>query len=331
MSATIRAATLTNYEQIAAECGLDGRALVVEVGLPPRCVTDPDLPISAKQAAAALELAAERACEPAFGLRMAASRRLSNLGPLGLLLRDQPTLRRALEELILHIHVHNPAFSLTLEEADGWVSLREETVLDGAPSVRQAVELAMGTTFRFLQIFLGEKWRPKMVSFRHAAPRNTSWHRRVFGNAISFGEEFNDIVCNARDLEAPNPGADPVMAKYSQRVLEMDSGANAKMSARVRKLVVLLLPRGHCHADLVAEHLGVTRRTVYNHLAAEGISFKELVDGMRKELLNSYLHENARTLSEVSGLLGFSELSVFSRWHRKQFGRTASQQRTLFS
>lgn len=325
MSTILRAAALTNFEQIAQACGLDARALVTEVGLPLRCLVEPDLRIPAHQTVALLELAAERAREPAFGLRMAASRRLSNLGPLGLLLRDQPTLRHALQELARHVHLHNAAFSLTLVEVGDWVSLREETVLDAGLSVRQAVEMAMGTTFRMLQIFLGESWRPRTVGFRHAAPRNMAWHRKVFGASIAFGQEFNDIVCNARDLEAPNPGADPIMARYSQRLLEMDAGPQTSMADRVRKLVVLLLPRGHCGADQVAEQLGVTRRTVANHLAAEGTTFKALVDAMRKELLASYLTESTRPLSDVAPMLGFSEPSAFSRWHRNQFGQSATR------
>jgi len=324
MSLTLRAAVLTNFEKIATECGLNARQLVAECGLPARCLDEPDLSITAKQAAQLLELASERGKEPAFGLRMAASRRLSNLGPLGMLLRDQPTLRHALQEVAAHVHLHNAAFSLNLVDEQEWVHVREETVLEHGAAVRQSVELAMGTTFRILQTFLGDKWQPKRVTFRHAAPRNTQWHRSIFGNAISFAQEFNDIVCNARDLEAPNPGADPVMARYSQRLLEMDTGSHASMSDQVRKLVVLLLPRGHCSADRIAQHLGMSRRTVHNHLAAEGTSFKALVDGMRKELLENYVSENVRTLSEVATMLGFSELSAFSRWHRSQFNCSAS-------
>jgi AraC-like DNA-binding protein len=327
MSVVCRAATLTHFEQIATECGLNVHALLAEVGLPERCLADPDLLVPAKLAIALLELAAVRSGEPAFGLRMAASRRLSNLGPLGLLLREQPTLRLALDEVVAHIHLHSPSFSLTIVEAGEWVYLREETLLEGSPPVQQAVEMAMGTTFRILRLFLGEKWQPKMVCFRHAAPRNTTWHRKVFGNAIQFSQEFNGIVCNARDLMAANPGADPVMAKYSKRLLEMDTGVHSSMTDRVRKLIVLLLPRGHCHADLVAEHLGVTRRTVHNHLAAENTNFKSLVDGMRKDLLKRYSEEKARPLSEVASLLGFSELSALSRWHKSQFRVSVTQRR----
>ena len=323
MTVLLRAATLTNFEPVATACGLDARALLAEVGLPARCLEDPDLLIPGSAVAALLERAAQRGREPAFGLRMAAARRLSNLGPLGLLVRDQPTLRHALGALVHHVHLHNEALTVTLEEGEGLVTIREETDIEGGAPTRQAVELAMATTFRMLTIFLGDGWRPRGVSFRHAAPRDRQWHHRIFGSAVDFGQEINGIVCNAAELDAPNPGADPVMARYTRLLLEADPGKQPPMSDRVRRLAVLLLPRGHCRAEVVARHLGVDRRTVANRLAAEHTTFSALVDGMRRELLQRYLAQGVRSLSEVAALLGFSELSSFSRWHRRQFGTTA--------
>lgn len=324
MTTFSRAATLTNFEQIARECGLDGRAMLQEVGLPLRCLSEPDLRMPALAVAELLELAARRANEPGFGLRMAASRRLSNLGPLGLLLRDQPTLRHALEALVTYLHTHAEALSVSMFEAGDQVIIREEAVLEGGVQIPQAIEMAMGSTFRVMQIFLGERWEPKLVRFRHPKPSSTNAHRRMFGNHIAFGQEFNDIVCNARDLEAPNLGADPVMARYSQQLLEREIGLNARMSDRVRHLIVLLLPRGHCRVELVAQHLGVDRRTISNNLAAEGTTFKKLVNAMRTDLLANYLQSGTKNLSEVALLLGFSELSAFSRWHKNMFNTTAS-------
>ncbi len=323
MSVLLRSATLTNFESVAHACGLDARALVAELNLPARCLAEPDLLLPAGQVSALLDLAATRAREPAFGLRMALSRRLSNLGPLGLLLRDQPTLRHALDTLATHIHRHNEALSVSVVESGGLVAIREETVLERQYPVRQAVELGMGTTFRVLGIFLGEGWRPHAVTFRHKAPANRAWHRQLFGSAVYFGQEFNEIVCKAADLEAPNPGADPIMARYAQGLLQGEHSAHTRMSDRVRRLIVLLLPRKHCRADVVAQHLGVSRRTVSSYLSEEGTSFGQLVDDMRKELLAQYRDDGQRSLSEVALLLGFSELSAFSRWHRQQFGRAA--------
>ena len=323
MSALVRSAALTHFAEVATACGLDARALVAEVGLPSRCLDDPDLKVPARAVGRLLELAAERGREPALGLRMAQSRRLSNLGPLGLLVRDEPTLRAVLDALIQHIHLHNEALALRAEQSGSLVVIREELAGGGGQPLRQATELVVGVTFRVLSLFLGAAWRPRLVCFSHRAPASLRAHRAFFGDAVEFGHEFNGIVCNAANLDAPNPAADPVMARYSQRLLQRELGPSARLSERVRQLVVLLLPRGHCRVEVVAQHLGIDRRTVARRLAAEGTTFSELVNGLRDDLLSRHLGERDRQLGEVSALLGFSAPSAFARWHRGRFGVAA--------
>lgn len=326
MTSLVRSASLTSFAELAAERGLDARALVAEAGLPGRVLDEADLMVPAPAVGRLLEMAAERGHEPAFGLRMAEARRLSNLGPLGLLVRDEPTLRHALEALVAHIHLHNEALAARIEQVGNLVAIR--TTLDSAGGpFRQATELVVGVTFRVLHIFMGAEWRPRLVCFTHRAPRSLAVHRRVFGAAVEFGHEFDGIVCNAADLDARNPGADPVMSKYTRRLLEPAARRQPRVADRVREFIVLLLPRGHCRVEAVAQHLGVDRRTVARHLAAEGTTFSALVDGVRRELLARYLAENARALTEVSALLGFSDASAFSRWHRSGFGVTARSRR----
>jgi len=59
MPTLVRAASLTHFAQVAAQCGLDARALVIEAGLPLRCLDEPDLKVSTRAVARLLELAAE--------------------------------------------------------------------------------------------------------------------------------------------------------------------------------------------------------------------------------------------------------------------------------
>lgn len=322
MTALIRAAALTHFAEVAAQFGLDAAQLLRDAGLPQRCLAEPDLKVSALAVTKLLEQAAERAREPAFALHMVRSRRLSNLGPLGLLVRDVPTLRSALEVLAGHIHLHNEALSVRVEETGGLVLLRLELQAPGAGSLRQATELALGVTYRVLQLFLGSGWRPRLVCFRHRAPRQRATHHDIFGPAVEFGHEFDGLVCNASALDAPNPAADAVMARYTQQLLGTGTGHRAEdtLAQRVQQLTVLLLPRGHCRVDVVAQHLGVDRRTVARRLAAEGSSFSELVNAQRIELVGRYLRDGSRPLGEVAALLGFSAPSAFTRWHRQVFG-----------
>lgn len=328
MTALVRSAALTHFAELAAACGLDARALLVRAGLPARCLSEPDLKVPAHRVGRLLEAAAVEAGEPAFGLLLAESRRLSNLGPLALLVRDEPTLRRALETLVHHIHVHNEAIAIEVGEHGGLVAIRTELMSDADGPLRQATELVVGVTCRVLQVLLGTAWRPRLVCFTHAAPKSLAVHRRVFGAAVEFGHEFNGIVCNAADLDAPNPGADPVLARYGQRLLEQMPAADASMTTRVRQLIVLLLPRGLCRVDVVAQHLGVDRRTVHRRLAAEGATFSALLDAERRELAGRYVEGSNRPLTEVAAQLGFSAPSAFSRWHLACAGISAAKRRS---
>jgi AraC-like DNA-binding protein len=323
MTALVRSASLTQFADVAADCGLDARALVREVGLPLRCLDDADLKIPAGAVGRLLELAARRGREPAFGLRMAQSRRLSNLGPLALLVRDEPALRQVLEALVRYIHLHNEALALRIEQVGNLVSIRAELAHEGNEPPRQATELVLAVTYRVLCIFLGASWQPRLVCFVHGAPASDAMHRRVFGNAVEFGHEFNGIVCRAADLDAPNPGADPVMARYAHALLAQRLDAPTDMTGRVRQLIVLLLPRGHCRVDIVAQHVGVDRRTVARKLAAAGTSFSALVDELRRDLYERYRRDGARSIGDVAALLGFAAPSAFSRWHRREFEATA--------
>ena len=316
--ALLRSASLTDFADVARACGLNARAMLAEAGLPADGLTNPDLKVPAEAVRHLLELCAQRSGEQAFGLRLAMARRLSNLGMVGLLVREEPTLRRALDALVRYVHLHNSALLVKVEEAGGIVVVRQELIVGKGASVRQAIELAVAVLFRFLTVFLGPNWRPRRVCFVHAMPKDRSLHRQVFGPAVEFGHEFNGIVFNAGDLDLPNPTADPVIARYARQVLEASLAGGKAVSDDVRQLVFVLLPAGHCAADLVAQHFGVDRRTLHRWLAKEGETFSGIVEALRRELLARYLDEGAKKLAEISALLGFSAPSAFSRWYRQR-------------
>lgn len=331
MSGLIRSASLTHYAEVARSAGLDPYRMLSEFGLPARSLQEPELMIPIDAVRRLLEASGERSGVEAFGLLMAESRRLSNLGPLGLLLREQPTLRLALDESVRHGKRLNDALFLTVEEVGDVVVLREELIVGGSGSVRQSTELAIGVMFRILRAFLGPKWRPLRVCFAHDAPADCSVHDRVFGRHVEFGHDFNGIVCARRDLEVPNPNpdADPEVARLARRMFEADPvSGEPDMIHRVRELIVKLLSTGTCTIDRVAQHLGVDRRTIHRHLAREGESFSGLFEAVRRELAERYVSDPHRSLTEVSLLLGFSAPTAFSRWYRQHFKAKPSERRS---
>lgn len=328
MATLIRGASLTNFAEVARKVGLDPSRLLAEFGLPQHCLQDPELKVPLDSVRRLLEAAAERSGVEAFGLLMAEARQLSNMGPVGLLVREQPTVRLALEALARYGRQLNEALFVTIEDSGDVVVIREELIVGARGPIRQSTELAIGVVFRVLRRFLGPGWKPLRVCFAHDAPADRSVHERVLGCRVEFGHDFNGVVCARRDVEAPNPSADPGMARYAQQMLEMNHARGSPATtAQVREVVLLRLGTGRCTIDVVAQHLGVDRRTIHRRLAAEAATFSGLVDAVRRELAARYVKERGRTLAEISSMLGFSAPSGFSRWYRRQFSGTASEGR----
>ena len=142
---------------------------------------------------------------------------------------------------------------------------------------------------------------------------------------IGHEEIAAQIASLAPDLDTPIASADPVVASYIRQQVQSRQQATLTVSDEVRQMVLVLLPRGRNTVDQVARLMGITRRTLHRHLAAEGQVFSELVLSVRRELVSRYLQQPSRSLGEIAQLLGFADLSSFSRWHRQQFGAAASR------
>jgi len=95
-----RSQILTGYAALARSLGLSPERLVRSVGLDLDCLEDLDARISAQAFAELLERSSEAARIEDFGLRLAESRALGILGPIGIVVHQEPDLRAALEKLL---------------------------------------------------------------------------------------------------------------------------------------------------------------------------------------------------------------------------------------
>jgi AraC-like DNA-binding protein len=325
----VRAAALTNYAEVARAAGLNPIRMLGDAGIGANVLQDPDLRIPAERVARLLEASAAASGVESFGLQMAETRRLSNFGPIGMLIRDQPTLRDSLVLMLRYHALLNGALSLVIEEAAGTVVIREDVIVGAGVSPRQAIELAIGVMLRLIRSIVDPQWRPTRVCFVHPAPRDLRTHLRVFGPCVEFNHDFNGIVCASTDLDTPNPTADPAMARYAKQLLEEATAQpQPTLAEEVRRAILLLLPSGRATIEQVAAHLGVVPRTVQRRLADEGVSFSALVNEVRVELAQRHVLGSTRALTEVAALLGFSAQSGFSRWYSDQFGCSPMKSRS---
>src|SRR5262249_21770434 len=124
------------------------------------------------------------------------------------------------------------------------------------------------------------------------------------------------------DVDAPLPTANPVLLRVNEQVLThyLAGLASTELAVRVQSKVMHLLPSGEVEEETIARSLNLSRRSMQRKLSREGVTFRQLVDNTRKQLAEQYLKDSTLVVSEVAYLLGFSEVSSFSRAFRRWTG-----------
>lgn len=324
----VRSASLNGYVDLAQSLGLDAQRMLRRVGLVARTLDDPETPIPAEAVRALLEESAHASGAEDFALRLASRRTLSNLGPISLVLKDDPTPRQALDTLCRYLRLLNASLITRIEDADDTVTIREEMLVQASTTMRQSMELAVGVMFRILGELVGPKWKPIQVCFAHRPPRQLNAHKAFFGPHVEFNQDFNGIVCASSDLQTPQTPSDPGMARFARQYLDRAmSQQNQTARETVCQLIAALLPGGRCTAQSVARHLSLDRRTIHRYLSAEQTTFSVLLDEVRSELVLRQISDSDLPISEVAGLLGFSSHSAFSHWFRTCFGCSVTEWR----
>ena len=314
-----RSAALSGYADLARTLGLDPVRMVTAAGLPLGCLVDPDLRIPVPQVGRLLAASAARTNRPDFGLLLAEKRSLANLGPLGLVAREQPTMRQAIDVLAPSISMHNEALSLQIESASDVSILRIVLQHDEPAQMAQLSELALAAMTRMLRRLSDGAFMPESVHFMHRAPPDLVTHRHLFGVTPVFSQDFIGVVVATRQLDSALPQADPLAAVQLARHLTVWTGNQRRDPVRAtQELVTLLLPTGHATIARVASDLGTNRRTLHRQLAARGTSFTAILDASRRALVDTYIADGSRSLSDIAGLLGYASLSAFSRWRHRQ-------------
>jgi AraC-like DNA-binding protein len=171
---------------------------------------------------------------------------------------------------------------------------------------------------------------PREVHFMHARPADTSRHERLFRCELVFDASITQLVMSTKALERQMPQADPGL----RHLLEQRADA---MLARLPQSggyaeQVLSLADSELRtisADHISGRLGVSERTLHRRLAAEGTSYRELIERARKTAALRFL-EQPRSLEEVADLLGYASTQSFQRAFRRWTGTSpGSYQRQL--
>lgn len=82
---------------------------------------------------------------------------------------------------------------------------------------------------------------------------------------------------------------------------------------RVRARLLDDLPSGTVTQKSAAEALNMSLRTLQRRLRDDRTTYQEILDDTHRQLAKRFIRDHTLSLNEITYLLGFSEISSFSR------------------
>lgn len=113
---------------------------------------------------------------------------------------------------------------------------------------------------------------------------------------------------------------EPELKKRMQE-LEMDES----FSAKVRSLLMELIPAGNGSIEVVARDMALSKRTLQRKLSEEHTTFVKQVNHTRELMAKNFLMNSVLSTDEVAYLLGYSDMYVFMRAFRQWTGLTVKE------
>ncbi|MDF9796517.1 AraC-like DNA-binding protein [Catalinimonas alkaloidigena] len=272
---------------------------------------------------------ADQHLKPAFGLRQGKQLTADDYGTLGLswktCWRAKDVLDRAERYMIL-VTDHGEA---RIEEANGTTKLK--LIRDAQ---RKGIETANEATFVMLSGIMREVTNkeiyPVGVCFKHTIEEAKPFVD-FFRCPVRFGQEENAIQFSTSAIDIPTVKADKSIHRFLlERLDEEKKGiyANAdRLLGELYKLIEEALPSGIPSVIQMAEYLGMSARTLKRRLAEKGLSFRELVQNIQREVAVALLRNSRQSISEIAFLTGFSEQSAFNRAFKRWLGQSPADYR----
>jgi AraC-like DNA-binding protein len=167
---------------------------------------------------------------------------------------------------------------------------------------------------------------PAAISEVHlAGVRPEAWQRYeyYFKAPVKWNSGAYRIYFDREYFLRPNRHADPVLAAESIQFANHFFGQilnEHRFTYRVRRFISQSLLKQDLSLTDIAHALNLSERTLQRQLSLEGISFRQLLDDVKRDAARRYIRSTRLSVSEIAFSLGFNDSSNFSRAFKRWFG-----------
>lgn len=305
--------------------GIDLKELYEDTGMNPRHVEDPDRQFSLDEFISVLEYALDKTGDSFYGLRMGKEPYIA--GTVGMLCASCENLKEAYIQGCKYFGVQGDFAKIEFMDDEQFPGIRytpaESWVLRSPETARQEVEAMFSFLVNILRINSNNALLPHKVKFTTEKQADHQAYSDALGIEPDFRQAENLILFKGKDLLIPmkafNPEAFELLRSHIEGQLKKISG-KAPVSEKVRSILLSSLRYSFPDINTVASKLNMSSRTLQRQLSNEKTNFKALLQNTRFELARDLLSRTEFTISEISYLLGYSDLGNFSRSFKKYSG-----------
>ena len=257
---------------------------------------------------------------PGIGIQLGLQMRASAHGYLGFAAMTASTLREALETATRFVPTRTNALSLSLHVSGPTASLVIEERADFGPA-RDAILFALAVGIWQIGDALTGRELTGAADFAFPRP---AYVEQVTGlrQSLRFAQPVTQLIFDASALSLPLTMSDPVSRQLAYSELERsleELGADQEILGRVRGAVERATG-GFRSLEEVASGLHVSTRTLKRRLAAQGVTYSDVLEEQRREKALLLLRSPSLSLDEIAEQLGYSDTSNFRRAFRRWTG-----------
>ncbi|WP_226876490.1 AraC family transcriptional regulator [Microbulbifer hainanensis] len=330
MTLLIRTASLTGFYELVTRLNGNPDALLHRFNIDPEKVLKLEGVMPYRTKIALIEEAARALNCPDFGLRLAQEQDLTMFGSLAAIALSAPTVGEAMQKIVQYMRYYAPGMHMTLDRGNqGGLAYLKLEVSEPITGARQHMELALGLANNVFKMLYGSDFRAEAVTLKASESLGHNSYQQIFEAPVYFGRESDALVVSTehlnKNIDAQNPALYELFGKYINDALICEP---LDVLHQVKQLIYRLLPTQRCNLQVVANQLGLHKRTLQRRLSEHGIVFEDLLDDIRRERADSYLSEPEMPMTQIASLLGYREQSSFNRACRRWYGITPLSRRS---
>jgi AraC-like DNA-binding protein len=295
-------------------------------GINPEPYRDPDSRLRAPAIRKLWDQCTKLTNNPCFAFEVGMATHPGNLHAVGYAWLASRNVREALERLVRYHRLLSTAMELRIEANETELTLVVEPFKDWP---KEGVDALTAGIVAMCREITYEDFSPLRIEMTRPQPPCAKQLAKYFLCPVRYGAERTCIVFRRDQTEKFLPRQNPALARANDEVAlryiaQMD---RTDVLSRSKLAMIDMLSNGEPSRKALAERLHMSERTLARRLRDRGLSFRSLLDSVRKELGLGYMEELRHAVTDVAYLLGFSDQSNFARSFRRWTGSTPSEYR----